>query len=366
LVKLNGATAVRLEGPQAVENILDQLEGFEAPAGAWEGDIFPSRVKDYDYLWLDVHCLSGNFMWGRFANKTLAKNPVKSTPLAFIRRTHMELWKTLRRPVASETLDSKNFRVWEYLKNRGASFFNQIVSDLKMLKVEVEESLAELVSYGLITSDSFNGLRALLVPGKFKITHSRRRKHNVFSIEEAGRWSIIEREQPLPTILSQEETIEIAKVLLRRYGVVFRKLVDREKSLPPWRDLVRVFRLLEARGQIRGGRFVTGVWGEQFALKEALTKLRSTSKKPCKNELISISAADPLNLTGIITPEGRVSAMINNRILYLDGEPVAVKNGKEIEFIKTPDKADKWIWQTTLIQRDISPKLRPYLGKGIL
>jgi ATP-dependent Lhr-like helicase len=235
---------------------------------------------------------------------------------------------------------------------------------LKLLKIEVEDSLAELVSYGLITSDSFNGLRALLVPGKFKVTHSKRRKKNVFNIEEAGRWSIIENNEEVED-LSQEQMIELAKVLLRRYGVIFRKLVDREKSLPPWRDMVRAFRLLEARGQIRGGRFVTGVWGEQFALKEAVSKLRSVTKKEKTGALITISAADPVNLTGIVTPGGRVSNILKNRILYLDGEPVAVKNGKEITFIKTPDKSDKWTWQNALIQRDISPKLKPYLGKGI-
>lgn len=353
----------RLEGPQALENVLDQMEGFEAPAASWEGSIFPGRIKDYDYLWLDVHCLSGNFLWGRFANKSQAKNPVKTTPLAFIRRTRLDLWQHLRKPFTSE-LSDKNRRVWEYLIHRGASFFNQIVADLKMLKTEVEESLGELVAYGLITSDSFTGLRALLVPGKFKITHSRRRKKIIFNIEEAGRWSTIDHSDNIAD-LSQEQMMEVARILLRRYGVIFRKLVDREKSLPPWRDLVRAFRLLEARGQIRGGRFVSGVWGEQFALKEAVTKMRSVTKKPKTGELLTISATDPLNLTGIITPGGRVSALINNRILYLDGEPVAIKNGKEITFLKTPEKPDKWIWQNALIQRDISPKLKPYLGKGI-
>ena len=355
----------KLEGPHSLEGVLDQLEGFDAPAACWEGDIFPSRVKDYDYLWLDIHCLSGNFLWGRFANKAMTRNPVKTTPITFIRRTHLSLWKLLRGAVDPGMLENNQLKVWQYLQQQGASFFNQITGSLKMLKVEVEESLGALVSFGLITSDSFNGLRALLVPGKFKISHSRRRKATIFSIEEAGRWAIIQQEQAQEQELSQEELMELARVLLRRYGVVFRKLVDREKSMPPWRDLVRVFRLMEARGQIRGGRFVTGVWGEQFALKEAVTKLRAVTKKQKDAQLISISAADPLNLTGIVTPGGRVSAMINNRILYLDGEPVAVKNGKEIEFIKTPEKTDKWKWREVLIQREVSPKLKPYLGKGI-
>jgi ATP-dependent Lhr-like helicase len=362
----------KLEGPQSLEGVLDQLEGFDAPAVSWEADIFPSRVKDYDYLWLDIHCLSGNFLWGRFANKAMTKNPVKTTPITFIRRTHLDLWKPLRAGIDPAILDKNHLKVWEYLKQQGATFFNQISSDLQMLKVEVEESLAALVSFGLVTSDSFNGLRALLVPSKFKISHSKRRKTPPFSIEEAGRWATIQQQQQQQPAhpaggqeLSQEELMELARVLLRRYGVVFRKLIDREKSMPPWRDLVRVFRLMEARGQIRGGRFVTGVWGEQFALKEALTKLRAVTKMAKTDQLISISAADPLNLTGIITPGGRVPAMINNRILYLDGEPVAVKNGKEVEFLKTPEKAEKWNWHNALIQREVSPKLKPYLGKGI-
>jgi ATP-dependent Lhr-like helicase len=183
----------KLEGPQALENVLDQLEGFETPAACWEGEIFPARIADYDYLWLDIHCLSGNFIWGRFVNKTMARNPVKTTPLAFIKRTHLDLWKRLRHPVDSNELQGNNQLVWQYLLTKGASFFSQIVSDLKILKLEVEESLGELVSFGLVTSDSFNGLRALLVPGKFKVTHSRRRKSTIFNIEEAGRWSVIQQ-----------------------------------------------------------------------------------------------------------------------------------------------------------------------------
>jgi len=135
--------------------------------------------------------------------------------------------------------------------------------------------------------------------------------------------------------------------------------------MPPWRDLVKAFRLLEARGEIRGGRFVNGVWGEQFALKEAITKLRAVKKAPPNGNLVSISAMDPLNLTNIITPGGRVPAYINNRILYLDGVPIAIKNGKEIQFTQTLDQDKTWEYQNALIQRQISPKLKAYLGKGI-
>ena len=251
-------------------------------------------------------------------------------------------------------------QVHRYLSEHGASFFNQMVSDLGLLKVQVEEGLSELVSYGMATADSFTGLRALLVPERLKITHGRRKAKTTFSMEEAGRWSLIAANSASAP-LEGTQLIELVMVLLNRYGIVFRKLVDREKSMPPWRELVHTFRLLEARGEIRGGRFVNGVWGEQFALKEALSKLRSVTKLPKEGQLISISAADPLNLTGIITPGNRISGQMNNRVLYLDGAPVAVKIGKEIEFLQTPESSQTWQWRHALIQRDIPPKLRSYL-----
>ncbi len=353
----------RMEGPQSVEVVLDQLEGYELPAASWERDVLPSRIKDYDYLWLDVNCLSGNYLWGRFAHHHSAKGPIKTTPITFISRNHLDLWQHYRKPGSPEELSHGAQDIWNYLTEHGASFYNQIVQDLQMLKVKAEEALAELVSFGLVTSDSFTGLRALLVPDKFKISHSRRRRKAIFNLDEAGRWSIVPNVSDEGS-LSPETLKQTANILLRRYGVIFRKLVDREKSLPPWRELVRTFRLMEARGEIRGGRFVSGVWGEQYALKEAVAQLRKVTKAPKNGTLVIISATDPINLTGIITPGNRVPAQINNRILYLDGEPVAVKAGKEVSFMHTPDKAEEWKWHHALVQRDISPKLKAYLGRG--
>ncbi len=359
------APGSKLEGPQAVDAVLSQLEGFDLPAASWERDVLPARIKDYDYLWLDVHCLSGNYLWGRFYNPSQSKTPIKTTPISLVSRSKLPLWQRLWSQKDQAELGNAANEVHQYLIKQGASFFNQMVSDLGLLKVQVEEGLSELVSLGLATADSFTGLRALLVPERLKITHGRRRARTTFRMEEAGRWSLITPTAASKTEIEQEQLIELAMVLLHRYGVIFRKLVDREKSMPPWRELVGVFRLLEARGEIRGGRFVTGVWGEQFALKEGLTKLRSISKLPKEGQLISISAADPLNLTGIITPGNRISAQMKNRVLYLDGAPVAVKVGKEVEFLQTPDQADTWKWRHALTQRDIPPKLKSYLGKGI-
>jgi len=221
----------------------------------------------------------------------------------------------------------------------------------------------------MLTSDSFSGLRSLLVGSKYRTAKGRRRRKGVgFGMEDAGRWSLIHydattKEEVKP---DRESLIVIARALLRRYGVVFRRLVDRENLAPPWRELVRVLRILEARGEIRGGRFVEGVWGEQFALPDAVGKLRAVRKQPKTGELISISAADPVNLTGIITPGKRVPSLFNNRILYKDGEPAAIKEGKELRFLTAFDKNERWYIHKTLIRRTISPKLRAYLGKGIV
>jgi ATP-dependent Lhr-like helicase len=259
--------------------------------------------------------------------------------------------------------------VLEYLRNQGASFFDEIVEKTGLLKAQVEVAMAELVALGMVTSDSYTGLRALLVHSKYRTVKGRQRRTNIgFQMEEAGRWSLLHTNAQYEDDkrLDDESLAMIARVLLRRYGVVCRKLADRENFSPPWRELVRVYRTLEARGEIRGGRFIEGVWGEQFALPEAVSKLRNTRKNPKNGALISISASDPLNLTGFITPGRRVPSLFNNRILYKDGAPVALKEGQEIKLLTEFDKAETWNIQNVLIKRDISPKLRAYLGKGVV
>ena len=222
----------------------------------------------------------------------------------------------------------------------------------------------ELVSYGLLTSDSFIGLRALLVPAKYK--SGRRKGKAAFDMEQAGRWSLIESKKAMS---DEERTKKIARILLKRYGVVFRRLADRESFIPPWRDLVRVYRTMEARGEIRGGRFVTTVYGEQFALPEAVAELRSVRRKERTGKLVSISASDPLNLVGILTPGKKVSAIFSNRLLFMDGIPVAVKENKEIRLLPTGRdeelKGKEWELKKALVQREVSPRLRAYLGKGV-
>jgi ATP-dependent Lhr-like helicase len=358
------------EGIGSLEEVLKQLEGFEAPAAAWEGDILPARVADYEHTWLDLSCLSGKTVWGRFriknGNGKKSLNPVKTTPIMLVSRSNKERWQMLKEKV---DMDEFNFsheamKVYKFLLERGACFFDEIVEKTKLFKVQTEDAIGELVASGLLTSDSYTGLRSLLVPSKYRLNGSR--KSAAFTMEQAGRWSLL-GEGSSDEEDSQDEYIEmVARLLLKRYGVVFRKIADHENISPPWRDLVRFYRRMEARGEVRGGRFVDGVWGEQFALAEAVAKIRSVKKEEAKGTLVCISAADPLNLQGVITPGKKIPSYSGNRILYRDGIPVAAYESEEINFLVTVDNSEKWELQNALIRRNVSPKLRPYLGKGIV
>jgi ATP-dependent Lhr-like helicase len=270
------------------------------------------------------------------------------------------LWKECSGAEEQVELSPKALAVYEYLRAKGAVFFDDIVKGTMQFDSQCEESLAELVSYGLVSSDSFNGLRALLVPAKYKLLSSK--KNNPFTMDMAGRWTEITHS--VPSEKDSKRNLEfIAKVLLKRYGVVFRKLAEQESVTAPWRDLVRVYRSLEAKGEIRGGRFVDGVWGEQFALPETITQLREIRRKGIQNKFVAISACDPLNLVGIITPGKKVASYLGNRILFRDGIPVATIESEEVKFLMDCDKSIQWEWQEMLIKRKASPILRAYLGK---
>jgi ATP-dependent helicase Lhr and Lhr-like helicase len=243
----------------------------------------------------------------------------------------------------------------------------------------VEEALGELVFRGLLTADSFTGLRALLTPlsktTSRAIESRRRRRKPVYSMDEAGRWVIVpagtqasglppERAGGLRTEVDRESLEAVAMKLLQRYGVVFRKLLDRESINIPWRDLLRVFRRLEARGEIRGGRFVGGFSGEQFASSDAVHLLRSIRRTEADGSLIAISAADPLNMLGILLPGSRLPQAASNRLVYRDGVPVAVLEAREIRFLIEMDAADEWQARNALLRRRVPPKVRAYLNQS--
>ena len=381
----------RVQGPESVAAIIDQLEGFEAPAGAWESEILPARVADYDPAWLDALCLSGKLTWLRLSPPRLSpekvsnSSPVRSTPVVLLNRRNVQTWSKGFPSPAEPTgaqLNTNTEAVHEYLKDHGASFFVDIVAGTNLLPSMVEEGLGELVFRGLVSADSFTGLRALLTPLS-KTTHRemekrKRKRKQFYSMDDAGRWVRLRRDNrpeqsPAPTAPNgsrsdsaaiDRDTIEaIARKLLQRYGVVFRKILDRESITVPWRDLLRVYRRLEARGEIRGGRFVGGFSGEQFASTEAVQLLRSIRRAPIEGMMISLSAADPLNLQGVIMPGPRLSPSSMNRVLYRDGMPIAVLEAKELRFLVEMSAADQWQARNALLRRDVPPKVRTYLNQ---
>jgi len=212
------------------------------------------------------------------------------------------------------------------------------------------------VALGIVNSDSFAGLRALLVPAEKR----RRRRVSIFGMEDAGRWALARRARPNSAASqSQTDPVEhLARTLLRRYGVVFWRLIEREADwLPPWRDLLRVYRRLEARGEIRGGRFVAGFAGEQYALPDAIGALRDVRRKPVSDAWISLSGADPLNLAGILTPGPKLAALTTNRLLYRDGIPIALLAGGEVQFLEALDASLEWKARKTLMRGAVPASL---------
>jgi ATP-dependent Lhr-like helicase len=363
------------EGPESLHALVEQLEGFEAAASAWEGEILPARMKEYDPAWLDALCLSGRFVWGRASAPGPGgsrRSPVRATPIALLSRQNLPFWGEIatappKSPPEELDLSANARSVYELLRTRGASFFGDIAHGAGLLHTQLEMALAELVAWGLVTSDSFTGLRALLTPAHKRppVDRSGRRSSlSLFGMENAGRWSLLHHPGPGAEGVSRDAVETAAWTLLRRYGVVFRKLLERETLLPPWRDLLMVLRRLEARGEIRGGRFVDGFSGEQYALTEAVGRLRALRKEPKKGVLVSVSAADPLNLVGIATPGDRLAALSGNRLLYRDGEPIATLEGREPRFLVDLDTATRWQAQNALIRRSVAPKLKAYLGRS--
>ncbi|HEV3179117.1 MAG TPA: DEAD/DEAH box helicase [Steroidobacteraceae bacterium] len=361
--------AGRMEGPDAVGAILAQLEGFEAPASAWETELLPNRISEYEPAWLDEQCLAGRFVWTRLAPRRSEAErsaaPVRATPIVLLARRNLRIWSGLATPAEPGHSSGNAQRVAAYLATQGASFFDEIPAATGLLPTQTEEALAELVALGVVNSDSFAGLRALLVPADRRkpVTGGRRRRRiALFGMEAAGRWSRIARPaEPEATGATaagrgrSEEMIEhVVRTLLRRWGVLFWRLLAREADwLPPWRDLLMCCRRLEARGEIRGGRFVAGFSGEQYAAPEAITLLRAARRKPQEGHYLSLSGADPLNLVGILTPGARLPSLSGNRLLYRDGVPVALLSGGEVTFLAELAPPEQWQARNLLLRRHV-------------
>jgi len=296
----------QLHGAQGLSEIVGQLQGFQAAASAWESDVLAARLARYDKALLDQLCFSGEIAWGRLAcadESPRRMPPGRATPVALVRREDLP-WLLDATRGGSEPLGDRARLLLALLEQRGALFPHELRGVTGLSARELNEALWELVSGGRVTCDGFGALRGLL-EGKSGA---------------AGRWSLLrayEAEQRQPDWLEK-----LGRQHLRRYGVVFRDLLAREPRCPPWRELLQVYRRLEARGEIRGGRFAQAFSGEQFALPEAVDALRAVRKRPAEGEeRVSLSACDPLNLVGILTPGARVPALPQNRVAFVDGVP---------------------------------------------
>jgi ATP-dependent helicase Lhr and Lhr-like helicase len=345
------------------------------PLASWESAVLPARVVGYDPEWLDRLCFSGRVGWGRLSapqNPTARTSaPLRGSPIALYQRENLQNWLPLSPPNSVIEFSAANQAVIDALERGGALFFTELVRGSGLLPSQIEEALSQLAALGVVTSDSFDGLRALLVPSDKRPTFGRnigkrRRKTNLATIEFAGRWSLLRTHIPAQPLGNGTEGSErdaaaakFARVLLRRYGVVFRRLLGRESFPITWYELGRIYRRWEARGEIRGGYFVGGISGEQFALPEAIGLLRSIRKEAPKGELITLSAADPLNLQGILTPGPRITALTVNRILFRDGSPIAALEAGQIRKL-----ADAGVWdleiERALRVGKLRPSLRPY------
>jgi ATP-dependent Lhr-like helicase len=316
-------------GERGTLEVLRQLQGFEIPANAWERQVLSRRIAAYDPQWLDQLCLTGAVGWGRLSPHpaTLEASaegkrrviPTSVAPLTFFVREEAD-WMLPRHPGAeapeARGLSHGARQVLEFLRQRGASFFADIVRGTGKLKSEIETALWELVAAGLVTADGFDNLRSLIDPKRRSGQGSGRTTRPRHS---AGRWALLHADAAEHT-----KAVEATCwMLLKRYGVVFRDLLARETIVPKWRELQVAFRRLEDRGEVRGGRFVDGFLGEQFALPVAVESLRAQRKTPSSGENITISAADPLNLVGIIVPGERVPAISGRTVTYRDGVPVS-------------------------------------------
>ncbi|AIF46131.1 DEAD/DEAH box helicase [Dyella japonica] len=384
------APGARLTGPDALPAVLTQLEGFEAAASAWESELLPARIDDYAITWLDEQCRAGRVSWSRLRSGSGGGGgPVRATPIVLLPRRSLALWSCAAAVDANAqdaVVSSRAQAVLDALRDHGALFFDELMSDTRLLRTELEDALGELVAAGRVTADSFAGLRALLVPAAKRDNHRHRRlrRHMLTGIEDAGRWSLVRSDRAvlLPSgekmpgradegrvlaktpatsnkKLDQEQLEHIARSLLRRYGVVFWKLLEREAPwLPSWRELLRVYHRLEARGEIRGGRFVEGLVGEQFALPEAIARLRAVRQQEPHGELVLVSGSDPLNLVGTVLAGNKLPAVTGTRVLYEDGVPVAAWVANKPQWLTESTPAQQQHWRNALLRRSDASSLK--------
>jgi ATP-dependent Lhr-like helicase len=339
------ATA-RADGKQGLFDVVRQLAGFDAAAGAWESEILASRVDGYQQSWLDELTHSGLVSWGRLKppkrddeSEPRSQGMNRAVPLALFPRDGLA-WLAptdadQRGKDILEFATGKAAAVYEAILAGGAQFFGELKTRTGLIESELEDALGELCWLGLIHADGFAAIRPFVARNRKAVARVRYGVSKQFfagaSYSLGGRWAKFPG--ALPPV-SQTERVELwAQLLLSRYGIVFRDLLARESAAPSWGELARCYRTMEARGLVRGGRFVAGPFGEQFALPEAVPQLRAMREKRTGSDWAVISAADPLNLVGILSPGAKVPSSRQAVLGFVDGRHVATSNGGDIEFL---------------------------------
>jgi len=338
------AKTSRPEGEAALARVMQQLEGVAAPVAAWERDLLPARLDGYHPGMLDRACLTGRLVWDRVpagAQGESSRQMNRSALIRFVPRRHLACWRTLDEDGDARPLSPATYRLVDAFTDRGALYCDELQEHAGVSEKDLVKGLRELAAAGRVTSDSFRGLTELLAGADGDIA-------------ETGRWSV----QRTREVDAEQRIHHVAWVLLRRYGVVFRTVLLREQGLPSWRELLRVYRRLEARGEVRGGRFVAGFSGEQFALPEAVAPLRRQRHAGGASELVSLGAGDPLNLIGIVLPGERLAVHSRNRLVLRDGVPVALQHDGRLEFVGDVAADEQWRIRSQLFaSHDAAPSI---------
>jgi len=331
------AAGTQLEGKRGLLEAIAQVQGFEAPSVAWERHLLPARVAGYRTSWLDELCLSGEVTWGRLSlrkpngdDRPSVAAASSTTLITLARRSDLSWLMAGMRDGDGPLVPERGaaHEVLELLRARGALFYDDIAAACRRLPTDIERGLWELVARGLVTADGFQALRSLMGNARRRSFRQPRRARLFRTLAvgtPSGRWALL---PALDEQMAAEELAEAwAEQLLSRYGVLFRDLMQRENVAIPWRDILRALRRMEARGAIRGGRFVGGIYGEQYARPEAVESLRRVRRTEKRGETVRVSAVDPLNLAGIITPGARITAVHTKAVVFRDGLPVIDADG---------------------------------------
>jgi ATP-dependent Lhr-like helicase len=321
----------RREGSRGVLAVVEQLQGFELAAGAWEKAILPARVTGYRKEWLDEVCLDGGVAWGRLSVRdaeppdeapSRGLTPSRATPITLMIRDDLAWLLAAARGATCPAVPGpgRTRDVLDALAARGALFQTDLAVATGRLPGEIEDALWDGVARGLLTADGFRAVRSLFAQRSLAQTalgRHRLRRGGQLASRTAGRWSLLP--SPMADCDPDELAEAVAEQLAVRWGVVFRDLLVRENIAVPWREVLWAFRRMEARGTVAGGRFVNGFSGEQFAHPDAVAALREIRKRPRDGETVVLSGADPLNLVGVVLPGPRIPAVATNSVSYTDG-----------------------------------------------